>query len=75
MSFQDLLRELEEGRAVKIVIDGDGASILRQIVGSAAPKAKESVKWAQPVYEDNGPFAHIRTFTPPHSYGAPYTIL
>lgn len=27
MSFQDLLRELEEGRAVKIVIDGDGASM------------------------------------------------
>ena len=50
-------------------------SALRQIVRSAAPKAKESVKWAQPVYEDNGPFAHIRAFTPPHSYGAPYTIL
>jgi hypothetical protein len=27
MSFRDLLRELEEGRAVKIVIDGDGASM------------------------------------------------
>lgn len=27
MSFHDLLRELEEDRAVKIVIDGDGASM------------------------------------------------
>ena len=35
---------------------------LRQIVRKAAPDAKESVKWAQPVYEHQGPFAYIRAF-------------
>ena len=34
--------------------------ILREIVRKAAPDAKESVKWAQPVYEHQGPFAYIK---------------
>ncbi len=33
---------------------------LRAIVRKAAPKSTEAVKWAQPVFEDNGPFAFIR---------------
>ena len=33
---------------------------LRAIVRRAAPGAKESVKWAQPVFEYNGPFCYIR---------------
>lgn len=33
---------------------------LREIIKKAAPEAAESVKWAQPVYEENGPFAFIR---------------
>lgn len=33
---------------------------LRQLIKQAAPKATESIKWAQPVYEDNGPFAFIQ---------------
>ncbi len=33
---------------------------LRAIVKSAAPDATESIKWAQPVYETSGPFAHIK---------------
>ncbi|MHC4778578.1 MAG: DUF1801 domain-containing protein [Planctomycetota bacterium] len=33
---------------------------LRAIVRKAAPAAKESVKWAQPVFEMNGPFCYIR---------------
>ena len=37
-------------------------SELRGIVQKAAPDAKESIKWAQPVYEHNGPFAYIRAF-------------
>ena len=35
-------------------------SKLRQIVKAAAPKAAESIKWAQPVYDENGPFAFIK---------------
>jgi hypothetical protein len=33
---------------------------LRQIVRAAAPQASEAIKWAQPVYDDNGPVAWIR---------------
>ncbi|MGD2144339.1 MAG: DUF1801 domain-containing protein [Anaerolineae bacterium] len=35
---------------------------LRDLVRRAAPEAKESIKWAQPVYEVNGPFCYIRAF-------------
>lgn len=38
------------------------ARMLRQCVRRAAPDAKESIKWAQPVYEDNGPFAYFKAF-------------
>ncbi len=33
---------------------------LRKVVKAAAPEATESIKWAQPVYEDHGPFAFIK---------------
>jgi hypothetical protein len=36
------------------------AQALREIVGGTAPDAKESIKWAQPVYEDHGPFAYFK---------------
>ena len=32
---------------------------LDAIVRAAAPKATRSIKWAQPVYEENGPFAFM----------------
>jgi hypothetical protein len=35
---------------------------VRQIVRQAAPEATESFKWAQPVYETNGPFCYIKAF-------------
>jgi hypothetical protein len=35
---------------------------LRDLVREAAPEAKEAIKWAQPVYEENGPFCYIRAF-------------
>jgi hypothetical protein len=35
---------------------------LRVLVREAAPEAKESIKWAQPVYEENGPFCYIKAF-------------
>jgi hypothetical protein len=35
---------------------------LRDLVRQAAPEAKESIKWAQPVYEFDGPFCYIKAF-------------
>jgi hypothetical protein len=37
-------------------------SELRNIVKKAAPKATEAYKWAQPVYETNGPMIWIRAY-------------
>ena len=42
---------------------------LRQIIRSAAPNAAESFKWAQPVYEENGPFAFIKAFKDHVNFG------
>lgn len=33
---------------------------LREIVRRAAPRATEAFKWAQPVYEQGGPFCYMR---------------
>jgi hypothetical protein len=44
-------------------LNADQAEIvnsLRVIVRAAAPKAAESIKWGQPVYEENGPLAYIK---------------
>jgi hypothetical protein len=35
---------------------------VRRVVLKAAPDTLEVVKWAQPVYESNGPFAYIKAF-------------
>ena len=40
----------------------EAVSTIRQIVREAAPKASESWKWGQPVYEENGPFAWIKAY-------------
>lgn len=47
----------------------DVAAQVRGIVTAAAPEAKESVKWAQAVYEVNGPFAYIRAFKNSVNFG------
>jgi hypothetical protein len=39
---------------------GGAARRLRELVMSAAPSASESIKWGQPVYEDNGPFCYFK---------------
>jgi hypothetical protein len=44
-------------------LDGALAEVgrrLRRLVLSAAPSATESIKWAQPVYEDSGPFCYFK---------------
>ena len=42
---------------------------LRKIVMEAAPDAAESIKWAQPVYESNGPFAYMKAFKSSVNFG------
>ncbi len=44
-------------------------SEVRQIILEAAPNANESIKWAQPVYETNGPFAYIKAFKNSVNFG------
>jgi hypothetical protein len=36
------------------------AERLRDLVRGVAPSAGESIKWGQPVYEDNGPFCYFK---------------
>jgi len=44
-------------------------SQVRGIVLQAAPQAKESIKWAQPVYESGGPFAYMKAFKKAVNFG------
>jgi hypothetical protein len=44
-------------------------SRLRQIILLTAPDVYESIKWAQPVYESDGPFAYIKAFTESVNFG------
>ena len=36
-------------------------AVLRGLIRKAAPKATESIKWGQPVYESNGPMIFMRS--------------
>ena len=47
----------------------DVVAQVREIVLEAAPDAKESIKWAQPVYEKNGPFSYIKAFKNSVNFG------
>lgn len=42
---------------------------VRQIINAAAPDVSESIKWAQPVFETNGPFAYIKAFKNSVNFG------
>jgi len=42
---------------------------VRGIVLQAAPEAREAIKWAQPVYEIDGPFAYIKAFKSAVNFG------
>ena len=44
-------------------------SEVRKIILKAAPEADESIKWAQPVYEINGPFAYVKAFKNSVNFG------
>jgi len=36
---------------------------LRRVVDDAAPGTASTIKWAQPVWDSNGPFAYIKAFS------------
>lgn len=42
---------------------------LRELVVSTLPKAEESMKWGQPVYELNGPLCFIKAFRNQVNFG------
>lgn len=48
---------------------GETISALRRLIREASPKAVESIKWAQPVYEANGPFAYIKAYKSHVNFG------
>jgi hypothetical protein len=53
-------------------LDGWQAEIvaaLRGQVRKAVPDAREAFKWAQPVYEVNGPFCYIKAFSKYVNFG------
>jgi hypothetical protein len=41
---------------------GDAVRELRTVIDRAAPDATSSIKWAQPVWESNGPFVYVKAF-------------
>jgi hypothetical protein len=41
---------------------GEIVSAVREVIRNAAPEARESIKWAQPVWESNGPIAYVKAF-------------
>jgi hypothetical protein len=56
------IASLEAGQAE--IVSG-----VRQIVLKIAPEAEEAIKWAQPVYSNNGPFAYIKAFKNSVNFG------
>jgi hypothetical protein len=48
---------------------GEVVAAVRAVILEAAPAARESIKWAQPVYESDGPFAYIKAFPATVNFG------
>lgn len=42
---------------------------VRALILEAAPAAKESIKWAQPVYESNGPMIYVKAHNTHVNFG------
>lgn len=47
----------------------EAAAQLRSIIKQTAPDARESIKWAQPVYEAGGPFCYFKAFKSSLNFG------
>lgn len=62
-------------KTVDAYVDGldgwqkEAAVQLRGIIRNAAPEARESIKWAQPVYELGGPFCYFKAFKSSLNFG------
>jgi hypothetical protein len=41
---------------------GEVVTAAVEAIRAAAPEATASIKWAQPVFESNGPFAYVKAF-------------
>lgn len=41
---------------------GEAAAAARDTILAVAPEARVSIKWSQPVFDSNGPFAYIKVF-------------
>ncbi len=61
-SVDDYINGLEDWK-------GEVVSAVRFIILQNAPEAKESIKWAQPVYEINGPICYIKAFKNSVNFG------
>ncbi len=48
---------------------GEVVASVRRIILAAVPEAEESIKWAQPVYELNGPFSYMKAFKNSVNFG------
>ncbi|MFL5346257.1 MAG: DUF1801 domain-containing protein [Hyalangium sp.] len=48
---------------------GETISALRRLIREASPDAVESIKWGQPVYEAQGPFAYIKAYKSHVNFG------
>jgi hypothetical protein len=61
-SVEEYISSLEDWKG-EIVVG------LREIILSVSPEVNESIKWAQPVYEFNGPFSYIKAFKNSVNFG------
>jgi len=50
-------------------LKGEVVASVRKIILQAVPEAQESIKWAQPVYEFNGPFSYMKAFKNSVNFG------
>lgn len=53
-------------------VGGWQADVIRdlgRLVDEAAPGASSSIKWGQPVWESNGPFAYVKAFPASVNFG------
>ena len=48
---------------------GQVVADVRALIREVAPEASEAIKWGQPVYEVNGPFAYINAFANHVNFG------
>jgi hypothetical protein len=54
-SVEDYIANLHAGQAAVV-------RALCEVIRRAAPEARESIKWAQPVWEVNGPVCSVKAF-------------